>query len=391
MGSACPTFFSLSLEPQINIYAKEIVVPITSATLESAHAKVLTLVDDFETHRHAFLSPDYSEARVRQDFIDKFLDALGWDVSHDIQKNPFEQEVKVENKVNTGHSQRRADYAFYISPNFRDVRFFVEAKKPSVTLASPDNYFQTIRYGWNSSTPLAALTDFEEFHIIDCRYKPDIDTALERGILRFHYLEYSDPEKFAQIYYLFSREAVAAGALEKYAATLPKKRGKAVQRGLFKGGYQSIDDAFLGELDEYRDVLARNFKNRNPDLDGETLTEITQRTLDRLVFLRFLEDKLIETKESVASFGDKGSVWADFISASRRLDAKYNGIVFKYHPVLDDPNFAVDDAVFGDICEDLSDKNSPYNFDAIPIHILGSIYERFLGKVISTTDKSGIM
>jgi type I restriction-modification system DNA methylase subunit len=47
----------------------------------------------------------------------------------------------------------------------------------------------------------------------------------------------------------------------------------------------------------------------------------------------------------------------------------------------------VDDEVFGDICEDLSDVNSPYDFNAIPIHILGSIYERFLGKVIVATDK----
>jgi hypothetical protein len=53
----------------------------------------------------------------------------------------------------------------------------------------------------------------------------------------------ADKEKFAEIYWLFSREAVAGGSLEKYAETLPKKRG-AVQRGLFKGGYQSIDEAF---------------------------------------------------------------------------------------------------------------------------------------------------
>ncbi len=39
------------------------------------------------------------------------------------------------------------------------------------------------------------------------------------------------------------------------------------------------------------------------------------------------------------------------------------------------------------ICQRLSDEHSPYNFDAIPIHILGSIYERFLGKVIVATHK----
>lgn len=112
-----------------------------------------------------------------------------------------------------------------------------------------------------------------------------------------------------------------------------------------------------------------------------------QRTLDRLVFLRFLEDKQIETDIRISEFGKGKGAWADFLAASRRLDTIYNGIVFKRLAPLDDVGFAVDDAVFADICEQLAAENSPYNFDAIPIHILGSIYERFLGSVIRATDK----
>jgi type I restriction-modification system DNA methylase subunit len=47
----------------------------------------------------------------------------------------------------------------------------------------------------------------------------------------------------------------------------------------------------------------------------------------------------------------------------------------------------VDGVAFADLCESLAHINSPYDFNAIPIHILGSIYERFLGKVIVATDK----
>ena len=270
--------------------------------------------------------------------------------------------------------------------NFRDVKFYIEAKKPFGDIATPDNYFQTIRYGWNSQTPVAALFDFEQFEIVDCRFKPDLETALQRNLKKFHFSQYADKEKFAEIYWLFSREAVAGGSLEKYAEALPKKRG-AVQRGLFKGGYQSIDEAFLEELDAHRETLARIFKNSNPKLDGESLTEATQRTLDRLVFIRFLEDKLIEPQHLVAKFGERGSAWGDFIAASRRLDGIYNGIVFKKNDILDSPSFKVDDDQFGEICEALCHVNSPYDFNAIPIHILGSIYERFLGKVIVATDK----
>jgi hypothetical protein len=279
------------------------------ATFEDAFERVKELAATFKANEEFYLSQQYQEAEARRDFIDKFLLALGWDVNHDTQKNPYEQEVKVERKEH-GVSQRRADYAFYVAPNFRDVKFYIEAKKPFGDIATPDNYFQTIRYGWNSQTPISALFDFEQFEIVDCRFKPDLETALQRNLKKFHFSQYTDKEKFAEIYWLFSREAVAGGSLEKYAESLPKKRG-AVQRGLFKGGYQSIDEAFLEELDSHRETLARIFKNSNPQLDGESLTEATQRTLDRLVFIRFLEDKLIEPQYLVSKFGERGSAWGD--------------------------------------------------------------------------------
>ncbi|MCS7211902.1 MAG: N-6 DNA methylase [Chloroherpetonaceae bacterium] len=359
-----------------------------SASFQDAFEQVRQLVQVFKANEDAYLDPAYSEAQARQDFIDAFFIALGWDVRHERQKNPYEQEVKIENRVATQGAQRRADYAFFIAPNFRDedVKFFVEAKKPSLALSAADHYYQTMRYGWNRKTPLAALTNFREFHIIDCRYKPNIAYALDGGIKVFSCDDYLDEEKFAELYYLFSREAVANGALEKFAESLPKPKGKAAQKGLFKGGLKKVDDAFLESLDGYRETLAENFKAKNPHLDGETLTEAVQRTLDRLVFIRFLEDKQIE-EPLVKRFGDKGDSWKAFRSYCRSLEPKYNGLVFNPHTVIDSDDFnPPDEAVFGKICRELSDDHSPYDFGQIPIAILGSIYERFLGKVVSVTD-----
>ncbi|MEK6806195.1 MAG: TaqI-like C-terminal specificity domain-containing protein [Pseudomonadota bacterium] len=354
---------------------------------DTAFATVKQLAADFRAGESHFLLPEYSEAAARKDFIDKFWTALGWDVDHIQQRNPYEQEVKVERSVTDRASKRRADYAFYLAPNYRDPRFFVEAKKPSRQIENDDDYFQAIRYGWNTGTPLVVLTDFEQFHVLDCRYRPDIKTAIHQAVYKFRYEDYENREKFEQIYWLFSREAVAADSLTKRVADLPKRKGKQLQRGLLKTGAQGIDEAFLEELDGYRETLAKAYKKHNEDLDGETLTELVQRTVDRLVFLRFLEDKLIETKIRVADFGNGGSVWKDFIAASRKLDGIYNGIVFKQHKLLDDPSFAVDEEAFSDICDELAHDQSPYDFNYIPIHILGSIYERFLGKVITTSDK----
>jgi type I restriction-modification system DNA methylase subunit len=347
-------------------------------TFDEAFAAVQSLAKNFGDHKGHYLSPTYKEAEVRIAFIDKFLMALGWDVRQDTQKTPGAQEVKVEPDASAGGSEGRADYAFYIAPHFQkdDVRFFVEAKKPAGEIGTPANCFQTLGYGFSAQTPLAVLTDFEQFYILDCRYKPAKHTATAQILRKYHYTDYFDREKFAEIFNLFSRAAVAADALTNFAGTLPKKRG-----------YLSLNDAFLADLDQYRETLARAFKNRDPDLDGATLTEITQRTLDRLVFMRFLEDKQIHSENPVANFGTKGTAWQDFVAASRKLDGIYNGIVFKAHPRLDVPGFKVDDAAFSGICAELAPANTAYNFNYISIQILGSIYERFLGKVIVTTDK----
>jgi hypothetical protein len=355
-------------------------------SFDEAFERVKHLVAIFKKNEKQYLTPAYSEAQARLDFIDKFWVALGWDVNHETQTNPYEQEVHVERGVKMSAGRKRADYAF-LAPNFRDVLFYVEAKKPQADVDTPDYYFQTIRYGWNSQNPLAVLMDFEHLRVLDCRYKPDIETAIHRAVKKFHYSEYADEEKFREIYYLFSREAATSGSIEKFAATLPKPSGKSHQRTLFGGGYQSVDDLFLQELDGYREELARSFKNKNPHLNSEELTEVTQRTLDRLVFMRFLEDKLIEPEPLVENLGVRGSVWQDFVSTSHRLDAIYNGIIFKKHTLLDAPDFHVDERTFAGIRESLAHTNSPYDFNAIPIHILGSIYERFLGKVIVATDK----
>lgn len=352
----------------------------------SAHGRVIELIDRFHAHVDVYLQHGYQEAEARKDFIDPLLKALGWDVDHEREHNPYEQEVKVERGVNVARSQKRADYAFYLKPNFSNVRFFVEAKKPSIDLErSNDAHFQTWRYGYSANTPLAVLTDFEQVHVLDCRARPQPEAALERVWKRWHYTDFRDPAKFSEFYWLFSREAHADGSFQRRVDELPKPRGGAKQRGLFRGGYQPVDESFLAELEEHREALAKAFKKADHALDSEALTAMVQRTLDRLVFLRFLEDKQIETDIRVSDFGRGDSAWRDFVNASRRLDSIYNGIVFKREPPLDDTAFAPDDEVFASVCERLAAENSPFNFDAIPIHILGSIYERFLGSVIRAT------
>lgn len=177
-------------------------------TFDEALTRVRSLVADFRRGEAHFLSPAYGETKVREDFINRCWMALGWDVTHEVQKNPYEREVEVEAGLRIEGRGKRADYSFAVAPNFRDPRLLVEAKKPSRQLANAQDYFQTVRYGWHAHTPVAVLTDFEELHVLDCRHKPDIAAVLSYAALeKFHYTDYADEEKFRRIYHLFSREA----------------------------------------------------------------------------------------------------------------------------------------------------------------------------------------
>jgi type I restriction-modification system DNA methylase subunit len=353
---------------------------------DEAFARVKELVNTFKENEAFYTGSAYQEAEARKDFIDKFWIALGWDINSEEETDPYKQRAKVERAVATSEFRKRADYAFY-SSNFRDVQFFVEAKKPRVGLDNSLFYFQTIRYGWNSHVPISVLHDFEEMRVLDCRYKPDINTALGHAVLKYHFTDYANEQSFRTIYYLFSRQKVDDGSIQEYAKGLPKISRKRAARGVATDEHQSIDESFLQELDVFREELARGYKRKNPELDSAALTEVTQRTLDRLVFMRFLEDKLIESDQLIEDLHRKGNSWENFIATSRRLDRVYNGIIFKEHGLLDSGKFKADERVFDKISKSLSHRESPYDFNAIPIHILGSIYERFLGKVIVATAK----
>jgi adenine-specific DNA-methyltransferase len=359
--------------------------------INESHSKVLELINDFQENENYYLSPKYQESEVRTGFIDKFWNALGWDVYHNHQKNPFQQEVKIEKaqKQDGGLGQKRADYAFYLAPDYKQVKFFVEAKKPSRALKqNKDDYFQTAKYGWNAGTGISVLMDFQEIVIVDCRNIPDFDTILKSQIEYFNYLELKEFDTFSKLYWIFSREAVEAGNLATYIEDLPKPKGSERQLKLFGGKYLSIDESFLNYIDSVRNKIAQALYTNNKSFDKYQLTEATQKVVDRIVFMRFLEDKAIEPENILHNIGTHINPWAKFITESKRLDAKYNGIVFKPNFIDKDSFLGADEGIFRDICLELDHTNTPYDFNYIPIHILGNIYERFLGKIIDIEDGS---
>ena len=104
------------------------------------------------------------------------------------------------------------------------------------------------------------------------------------SVARVMYLRYTDyVEKWEELTEAFSREALLKGSFDRYVESQKKKRGTA-----------EVDEAFLREMERWREELAKNLALRNPDLELRPLNTAVQRTIDRIVFLRICEDRGIE-------------------------------------------------------------------------------------------------
>ncbi len=395
-----------------------------NASFDHFEKELNRLVESFGKRLADLKSSDYNEAKLRDDFLNPFFAALGWDMTNSQGLIQREREVEIESATQIGGGRKRADK--------RD-RFVCEAKKPAEEL-NARYAFQAKRYAWNKGVPVAVLTDFEELKVYLVGGKPHLDEPQVGEWKSWHFRQY--PLIAREIWNLLSRDQVAAGGIDKQIDALPKKAtgtGKARQQWLIKPARtRSLDTDFLEFLDENRRELASDlYKNNDHDelLDGNKLTEACQRIIDRILFLRICEDRDIDTGTTLQSIvetwrkntGDddsgrrayqqpmemrdapptdygasgirapKDSLWRAIVRHFRALDRRppthvpfFNGNLFKPHFT---ETLIVGDEWLAGFIGELSDDESVYLFEVIPVEILGSVYERFLGKVVRPQGK----
>jgi len=345
----------------------------------SAPETVQRLMERFEYNLPAYKSTEYNETQVRREFIDPLFKALGWDVDNEHGYAEQWKEVVHEDSVRIGGAIKAPDYSFRLGGR---RLFFLEAKKPAVNLKDdPAPAYQLRRYAWTAKLPLSILTDFEEFVVYDTRVRPAAsDPPYTARTIYIKYEEYG--ERWEEIASLFSPDAIRKGAFDKYAETKARKRGTA-----------TVDDAFLAEIEGWREQLARNIALRNPGLTQRELNFAVQRTIDRIIFLRICEDRGIESYGRLQALLNGANVYERLRALYDRADERYNSGLFHFQqekgrpeePDTLTPGLAIDDKTLKAILRRLYYPDSPYEFSVMPADILGHVYERFLGSVIRLT------
>ena len=109
---------------------------------------VLDLIERFNRNIEAYRSPAYKEATLRQEFINPFFEALGWDVQNKEGSAEAYKDVVHEDAIKVGGATKAPDYCFRIGGT---RKFFVETKRPSVDIKKDIHpAYQLRRYAWSA-------------------------------------------------------------------------------------------------------------------------------------------------------------------------------------------------------------------------------------------------
>lgn len=407
-------------------------MPYTKA---QAKEKITKLVEDFRAHERTLERAP--EAEIENSFIRPLFEALNWNTTNQgLSYAQYEFKVQATNKKGL-----RPDYILHVDG--RDV-LVMDAKQVKYSMRDPRWLYQVYSYAYSTqnSKPsekidFAILTDFQEFIVLDCTlYAAKPEAVNNFRVIDWKYTDYV--EQFDTLWDLFERHNVlnasrphdGRGAViapddkpiapKKDKTNTPTEQdssadetGSVTQAGVprpyglwamylspqkVKANRVPPDKAFLAQMDDEKDgwrvLLAKDMKKRNPRADGELITAAVQLLIDRLIFIKALSDREvdrdylseIESRVTEAGLGEDEAGW--FASCKHIFDELnnfYNGSIFEPRPELE--NVSVGNRAVQAVLHDLQPENSPYNFAVLPVEILGTIYERFLGRVVRTTDK----
>ena len=334
---------------------------------EIAKQEVAKLVKEFSEYSKEEINKK-SENQIKSEFIDPLFEALGWDMRKDAER---------EERV----LKKRADYILRIG---NQDKLVIEAKSTDIRL-SEDEGRQAVSYAHHKNIKFSVLTNFKQIRVYHALSNiKNIDKNLLKDDKGYLWIDYENfVEQFDRLW-LLSKESFEKEEINKLLNNINKKLIK------------PIDEAILTDLLQYREWLSKDLKEKRMHLTDPQIDEIVQILIDRLIFMRSVEDRGLEEKEFLLKKADdvqKGrtdkNLWALLTIQFRIFDKEYNSKLFS-EGLLEKEGFFDDKTlmkVIKGLYDGTQDHQERYMFDVIPIDLLGRIYEQYLGVVLRGTEK----
>lgn len=370
-------------------------------TKEQSREGVEKLVDQFRSDEEIFVK-EAKEENVETKYLRPLFDKLNWNTrNEDVMHGRQEFYIRYPQKV--GKDTKEPDYLLrVVDPETERMRgvLFIEAKRPKIELSrSLSSIRQAYQYAHNTLNKsdysgnrvrLSLLTDFEEFRLFDCQ-DPYPLTCKDVSVAHFNkcivdpfdwtYENYVSD--FDLLWDTFEKNNVRAGSLDDYRVTNKDLKKRRI----------APDVKFLDELKKWRFDFAKSmYKTREGKVLGERiLTAASQLVINRLIFLKMLADRGIERdyltdilRELEKNSDGEVSLYDSCRHIFRELEEFYDGDIFERRDELD--YVMVENEVLKSVLDKLRPERSIYSMSAMPVEVIGNIYESFLGEVIK---KSG--
>jgi len=303
---------------------------------------------------------ELSEEDTGRKLVLPLFAALGWDVDgKEIVDEVVSQEPTAGGK--------RVDYSFNI--NSQPV-FYLEIKRLKEDLYQPKHAEQAINYGYHRSVKWVVLSDFEGLRIFNTHAK---STKLHEKIaLDIKCDEYVGKYDLLS---LLSKESIVEGKLNKHW----------VQEGHIPQTKIAINDLILSNLLRWRDELSRQIEAHNKGYDENEINEMVQCLLNRLIFIRYCEDRKIDKPDTLRNIQrewllDKSTdIYKLLIEIFKDYTKGYDSSLFKKTEL---EKIKIPSTVLAGIIDGLYENKKEdvqFDFASIDADVLGNIYEQYLG------------
>ncbi|MGJ4754761.1 Eco57I restriction-modification methylase domain-containing protein [Leptospira kmetyi] len=165
---------------------------------------------------------------------------------------------------------------------------------------------------------------------------------------------------------------------------LTKNNGRWDNDPVYYPKQEEIKEKFFKDLKNWRanlrDYLTKNYKSK---YDLETIDLMTQKTLDRLIFIDYCSDnQIIPQSRLRASLESKGHLYKELKNIFQDMDEKFNSELFSFSEcdLID-----ISDEIIKPIISDLSNTD----FSKLSVHVIGEVYENYLGELLKA-GKGGV-
>ena len=148
---------------------------------------------------------------------------------------------------------------------------------------------------------------------------------------------------------------------------------------------EDIKAKFFLKLKGWRDSLRKElFRTYGEKYDKDQIDLFTQKILDRIIFMEVCHDKGIIGQDILSAILNSHiSKYDELKKRFKEMDEQFNTELFAPMPI---DHFDIGDEVLVPIIKELNE----IDFEHVTVHIIGEVYENYLGEMLRVTKKSGL-